>query len=56
MLIQFFFSFPGPAPENDELPTLSNEDDGDNDDNDNNDAVAGPKIMAHVDLAKTVCK
>ena len=50
MLIQFFFSFPGPAPENDELPTLSNEDDGDNN------AVAGPKIMAHVDLAKTVCK
>ena len=55
MLIQFFFSFPGPAPENDELPTLSNEDDGDDDDDDD-DAVAGPKIMAHVDLAKTVCK
>ena len=52
MLIQFFFSFPGPAPENDELPTLSNEDDGDDNDN----TVAGPKIMAHVDLAKTVCK
>ena len=53
MLIQFFFSFPGPAPENDELPTLGNEDDGDDDDDD---TVAGPKIMAHVDLAKTVCK
>ena len=49
--------FPGPALENDELPSLSDEDDGDNDNDDNdNDTVDGPKILAHVDLAITICE
>ena len=33
----------------------NNDDDDDNDD-DSSEAVAGPKVLAHVDLAKTVCK
>ena len=41
--------YPGPALEDVELVAVSNEDDDD-------ETVAGPKVLAHVDLAKTVCK
>ena len=32
-----------------------NDNDNDNDSNDN-ETVAGPKVLAHVDLAKTICE
>ena len=39
----------------DELPAVCSKDDDDSDNGDN-ETVAGPKVLAHVYLAKTICE
>ena len=49
-----FVNCPGPAEEEDAVVTTA--DDNDDDDDKFEETVAGPKVLAHVDLAKTICE